>query len=308
VVLVLLLALGLPADLRAMADTNAWTPAVPQDAAAPVRLEICANLTNSPPPALGALVLRAYGETLLGPLDASEAAIQTGALGALLHANVLVNGRGPESSLTQPFRVVEQSAGSEWEHVCLDLTPAYSDRLSRFHRHLLFIRPDLCVVFDDLAASEPARFELILHAPGPLSIEPRSGDLTLELPKAGFVGHVLTLARKDFTPWARIQTGAATNAAAAALRPSHLRTGSTNRLAELRVLTALRVHPRGQKRGSGFVLLEGDNCIGARIYRDGLPTLAAFRTAPGAAEANFRGMRFTGPVAVDVFTGQRKQR
>ena len=77
-------------------------------------------------------------------------------------------------------------------------------------------------------------------------------------------------------------------------------TVATNRLTELRALTAIIPHCAGRKRGTGFKLLESDTAIGARIYRDGLPTLLAFRTVD-TGEANLTGLKFISPVAVDVF-------
>jgi len=53
--------------------------------------------------------------------------------------------------------------------------------------------------------------------------------------------------------------------------------------------------------------LESETAIGVRVHRDGLPTLIAFRKSIAAGEADLTGMKFAGPVAVDVFQPKRKQ-
>jgi hypothetical protein len=45
-----------------------------------------------------------------------------------------------------------------------DATPAYGGKLRRFHRRILFLRPGLFLILDDLEAPEPASFQWMLHA------------------------------------------------------------------------------------------------------------------------------------------------
>jgi len=78
-------------------------------------------------------------------------------------------------------------------------------------------------------------------------------------------------------------------------------TQSTNDVVQLRVLTLMVPHESGRKGGTGFKLLESDTAIGARVWRNGLPTLIAFRTAPPGTGADLTSMPITGSVAVDVF-------
>ena len=56
-----------------------------------------------------------------------------------------------------------------------------------FRRHLLFLKPDILVVADDLAAQSPSRFEWLLHAlhsitrTGPDRFEVREGGVRLSV-------------------------------------------------------------------------------------------------------------------------------
>jgi hypothetical protein len=86
----------------------------------------------------------------------------------------------------------------------------------------------------------------------------------------------------------------------------HVRSGATNRTAEFLHLAVLVSHEREARRSLAFKLLESDTAIGVRVHRDGLPTLVAIRKIGVLGEANLTGLKFTGPVAVDVFRPRRK--
>jgi hypothetical protein len=49
-------------------------------------------------------------------------------------------------------------------YVCGDAAAAYGGKLTRFLRHVLYLRPGVFAVLDDLAAPQPARFDWLLHA------------------------------------------------------------------------------------------------------------------------------------------------
>ena len=51
------------------------------------------------------------------------------------------------------------------DHIAGDVTQAYPKRagLQRFVRHLLFVKPDVLIVIDDIAVDKIADLELRLH-------------------------------------------------------------------------------------------------------------------------------------------------
>jgi hypothetical protein len=94
------------------------------------------------------------------------------------HNSILVNGRGQLGEGQTWFdrdAVIAAGATSaivKTEHTpacdyvvgdAMNIYPAEAG-LTRFHRHLLFLRPDIVVVVDDLQARSPAVFEWLLHA------------------------------------------------------------------------------------------------------------------------------------------------
>jgi len=129
--------------------------------------------------------------------------------------------------------------------------------------------------------------------------------LRLETSVAGLTGHWLASERKSFAPL-RLDS-APPDLALGAQSARVLRAASTNKLTLARTLIAIIPHCAGQKQGTGFKLLENDTAIGARIHRDGLPTLVAFRTLE-TGEANLTGLRFTTSIAVDVSRPKLRRR
>ncbi|MFO1487237.1 MAG: hypothetical protein U1F65_02055 [Verrucomicrobiota bacterium] len=230
--------------------------------------------------------LLAYGETLLESPGGTSS-----------WHNLLVNDRGPELRTTNHSTLLEQAAGTNWSYVAFDATAGYPDRLTRFHRGILFVEPDLFVVWDHLVAREPAFFKMVLHAPDVSRVDPIWRDLRLELPRAGFRINAPS-PRKSSRDWERVES------AADKLFPptATFQLGPTNRLASLDLLTVYCVHHGGEKKDFAFRLLETTSAVGVRIHRDGLPTLVAFKTDASATDATLAGFAFKGPVGVDVFT------
>jgi hypothetical protein len=194
-------------------------------------------------------------------------------------------------------RVLEKLDGAEWEYARLDLTPGYADRLARFHRHLLFVHPDLFVVYDDIEARQPSTFAISISSPVDLAFDQRSGNFQAATPKAELTAHVLLSGKSDFQKWEPMADASGTNRAVA--RAFQITTA--NQLQELRYITALKLDSPDKKTGVGFKLLQSDTAIGARIWRAGLPTLIAFRAGPDTGEADLIGLKFSGALAVDIF-------
>jgi len=59
-------------------------------------------------------------------------------------------------------------------YVCGDATPAYAGKLKRFLRHVLFLRPGVFLVVDELEAPGPARFQWLLHAFDKMKVDERN--------------------------------------------------------------------------------------------------------------------------------------
>jgi len=61
-------------------------------------------------------------------------------------------------------RIAEFQTSDAFDYVCGQAGGCYGDLASRFDRHILFVKPELVVVFDRLETPKPATFQWHLHA------------------------------------------------------------------------------------------------------------------------------------------------
>ncbi|MEK7408073.1 MAG: DUF4962 domain-containing protein [Acidobacteriota bacterium] len=78
---------------------------------------------------------------------------------------VLVNGEGQVvREHTAAGRITQFRHQQALTYVCGDAAPAYGGKLTSFLRHVLFVRPGVFALLDELAAPAPAEFAWLLHA------------------------------------------------------------------------------------------------------------------------------------------------
>jgi len=84
--------------------------------------------------------------------------------GQLGEGRTWFNGTECLSAKARP-RTILASSSAELDHIAGDVTAAYpkSTGLERFVRHLLFVKPDVLIVVDDIALNRKADLELRLH-------------------------------------------------------------------------------------------------------------------------------------------------
>lgn len=104
------------------------------------------------------------------------------------HNTILVNHAGQiHRARTSRGRIIDHKESGDYAYVVGDATEAYGGTLQRFHRHVLFNRPDYFVMIDDLRMSfGPGTFQWLLHSMNEMDIDEtnnrvisRSGDATL---------------------------------------------------------------------------------------------------------------------------------
>jgi hypothetical protein len=93
------------------------------------------------------------------------------------HNTLLIDGRGqlgeghqwfegavPLAARSRP-RILKAASSAALDHIVGDATDAYPSELEleRFHRHLLFLKPDVLIVADDIRLKEPKKLELRFH-------------------------------------------------------------------------------------------------------------------------------------------------
>lgn len=92
--------------------------------------------------------------------------------------SVLVNGEGQVvRSEAAQGRIEVFRHQQALTYLCGDAAAAYGGKMKRFLRHVLFLRPGVFIILDELAAAEPAQFQWLLHAFERMTVDPSSGTV-----------------------------------------------------------------------------------------------------------------------------------
>jgi hypothetical protein len=84
---------------------------------------------------------------------------------------VLVNGQGQKIRTAVGGKIIDFKDATGYSYVAGDATPAYAGKLSRWIRRILFLRPGLFLLLDELEAPTQSRFQWMLHAFERMDIE-----------------------------------------------------------------------------------------------------------------------------------------
>jgi hypothetical protein len=88
------------------------------------------------------------------------------------HNSILVNGEGQVwGSAKAQGRILDFRHQRAITYVAGDAAAAYQGKLKQFVRHLIFLRPALVAVLDELEAPAPAEFRWLLHAFEPMELD-----------------------------------------------------------------------------------------------------------------------------------------
>lgn len=91
---------------------------------------------------------------------------------------ILVNGEGQVlRDFTATGRITTYENGKSITYVAGEAAPAYKGLLKRYDRHILFVRPGLFVMLDDLQAPEESNFQWMFHALDKIDIDESNQSL-----------------------------------------------------------------------------------------------------------------------------------
>ncbi len=95
--------------------------------------------------------------------------------------SILVSGRGQVVRETWASgRITDHDLGRQISYVCGDATEAYAGDLTLFRRHILFVRPALFVVLDELAAPRISSFQWLLHGLEEMETDEEAGTIRVQ--------------------------------------------------------------------------------------------------------------------------------
>ena len=287
-------AAGLGGDVTAAAeisdDSSALVLASSNNA---IRLLIQTNAAASATTLPNTFTLEAHGDTVLQG-SGHRAVTESGS--TVIPQGLTVNGVGPDGSLPDGLPIPGQASGPGWRAIRVNPAPAYHQRLREYTRDYLVLEPDLVIVHDHVVAVEPSVLRWHLQLPAPTRIDPVWQDLHLETPRVA-----LTLSapgrKGELRGWTRLDTPAAGKADRTIVVLSPPNEAATT----LELILVFAVRPAGRRADYAFKLLESDNAVGARIHRDGYPTLVGFQLGQPVPAPSLSGFKFSGLVGVDVF-------
>lgn len=178
--------------------------------------------------------------------------------------------------------IVAFATGERFDYVAGEAAGAYPKGLvERFTRHILFIKPDLIVILDDLATPEPQTFEYWLHAPTEMAVADQR-DIRVTVGEAGcrvalLAPEGLALTQTDqFDPPPRERIK---------LTQWHLTAATPERARTAQFATVIRPHHAGEEPPTGGVFERGANCCAVRAARADGEVIALWRTGVGEMSA-----------------------
>jgi hypothetical protein len=237
--------------------------------------------------------LNAYGESLLTTctyrdLHGSKFHYQW-VHSTVAHNGVLVNGEGQIKHTAAPHgRIVESKLTPDWDYIAGDATAAYGGRLERYQRRVAFVKPDVIVMYDDVAAAEPATFQFMLHALAEFKLDEGKSQISVEQPKAGVTVKYLSAAPLKFRQWDGFEP-----------KPSkefpnqwHVEAGTQDKQRAIGMLTVLLPYRAGQRAEWTTERLESNTALGARLQSKGKNILVGFRKNGVTGKASLGGVEF----------------
>ncbi len=94
---------------------------------------------------------------------------------------LLVNGEGQKPhAMDAAARIVQSQFSDGFDFVSGDALPSYEGRLQRARRHVYFLKPDVILIVDDVAAPAPAKFQVMLHGQKEFAVDAAAQRLRLE--------------------------------------------------------------------------------------------------------------------------------
>ncbi len=211
------------------------------------------------------------------------------------HNAVLVNGEQQARHTPEPHgRIVDFVTEPGWDYVSGDATDAYGDLLERYVRHVVFVKPDVVVIYDELEAREPATFQFMLHAEDPFDVAEKKASLHLDREKAGLDARYLSPVELVFRQW----DGYEPMPGKPFPNQWHVEAATVQKERSLGMLTVIVPYRAGSRVDWTAEREESASAIGVRLTRNGEETRVGFRKTGEAATAQLDGWEFTGPAAV----------
>jgi len=166
---------------------------------------------------------------------------------------VLVDGHGQEPRSASPDgRILKSEFLDGLDYVAGEAAASYGGRLKRARRHILFVKPDVVLIADELEAAKPSSFQWMLHAWKEFQVDESRQRLVLDRGEAGVVVEYAAPQRLKMRQWTGYDPEPDAEYFASVNRAPippqwHVEAGSTGAAAgRAFTVTVLRVFRKGQ--------------------------------------------------------------
>ena len=209
---------------------------------------------------------------------------------------VLVDGKGQlPHSAKAAGKISSFELTPGWDYVVGDAVGAYEGRLQRFNRHILFAKPDLVLIYDDLVATQPSQFQFMLHALSPFSENKELSEWRVEQPHSGLIVKYLTESAVRFRQWDGLKPKSIRGTFP---NQWHLQASTRKTSTQCGMLTLLLPYKGKTAPQFSAHRVETRSAVGVEIKINGKNILMAFRKAEVQGEAELAGERFNSAVLV----------
>ena len=160
------------------------------------------------------------------------------------HNAILIDGKGQRKrSPLSKGRIARYWNDDDVTYAMGDATAAYDGLVERAHRHVVFLRPDVFVIVDDLAAPQPVTAQWLLHARTQIAVDEKTKTATITSGDARLDARLLVPEKLTFSQTDEFPV--------APYRPNspnqwHLTVSTVDKSAAPRFLAVLRAHRAGQ--------------------------------------------------------------
>jgi len=121
------------------------------------------------------------------------------------HNGILIDDKGQPFNTEAYGYIAKFLNGKNMSYVMGDASHAYSSKaekvqtgLTKFHRHLLFLHPNILLVYDELEADHPAKWSWLIHSPFKINMDAANNTFRCD---SGNISATVSLFSKQALHW-----------------------------------------------------------------------------------------------------------
>ena len=200
------------------------------------------------------------------------------------HNALEIDGRGQPKTAAATGEVIVFQPGDAYDYVAGDATPGYGEPVKRYRRHLLFLKPDVLVIVDEVKAVKPVSLKFWLHARAPFTVAAGSPRVELTYENASLAGYLLAPGGVQIVQTDKYPIPPEMG------KPEpewHLSAETSRKLSEARFIAVLGIARAGEKPGVERVEdVSSGKALAVRFLRGGKSVTVSIDPAAPAAAVN----------------------